>query len=71
MLIKPERLDSFETGVMDTASLAAERRMYRHLMTYWQKKRRGRSYPALTDIRPQDIGEIWPSCFILDPSTLR
>ena len=67
MLIKPESLDSFETGVLDTASQAAERRLYRHLLTYWQRQRRGRSFPALADIRPQDIGDLWSSCFILDP----
>ena len=43
MLIKPERFDSFATGVLDTASQAAERRVYRHLLTYWQRQRRGRS----------------------------
>jgi hypothetical protein len=67
MLIKPERLDSFETDVLDTADLAGERRMYRHLLAYWRTRRRGRSFPVLTDIRPDGIGDLWPSCFILDP----
>ncbi len=67
MLIKPERLDSFDTGVMDTEVQTSERRKFRHLLNYWQQQRRGRSFPILTDIRPQGIGEIWPSCFILDP----
>jgi hypothetical protein len=54
-------------GPSEAAELpAAERRLANRLLNYWEGKRRGRSFPALADIRESEIAELWPWCFVLD-----
>lgn len=48
------------------ASQLAERRLALRLKHYWDDKRAGREFPALSDIVPADIAELWPWCFLLD-----
>ena len=45
---------------------ASERRLANRLLSYWEGKRRGRTFPALADIREGEIAELWPWCFVLD-----
>jgi hypothetical protein len=44
----------------------AERRLTHRLKLYWEDKRCGREFPALADIVPAEIAELWPWCFLLD-----
>lgn len=44
----------------------SERRLARRLLAYWQERRGDREFPALGDIDPEAIGDMWPSCFVLD-----
>ena len=44
----------------------AERRLALRLKRYWEDKRAGREFPALADIVPSEIAELWPWCFLLD-----
>ncbi len=50
---------------------AAERRLSYRLKTYWEDKRCGREFPALGDIVPSEIAELWPWCFLLDVAQSR
>ncbi len=50
---------------------AAERRLSFRLKQYWDDKRAGREFPALADIVPGEIGELWPWCFVLDVAQSR
>jgi len=46
----------------------AERRLNRRIYNYWDAKRAGVCFPQPGEILPEDIGEDWPYCFILDIS---
>ena len=41
-----------------------ERRLVYRIMRYWQKQCGGRQYPSLSDIDPEAIADMWPSCFL-------
>ena len=51
---------------MTGALSPSERRLVRRLLAYWQERRGGREFPALGDIDAEAIGDMWPSCFVLD-----
>ena len=60
-----------ETGVWKHVSdhvraAAQEQRLVYQLKNYWDSKRDGEAFPKLSDIRGEEIPDIWPSCFILD-----
>ena len=48
-----------------------QRRLVGKLLSYWEEKRGSRPHPALHDIDPEEIPELWPSCFILDVANYR
>jgi len=43
-----------------------ERRMVPRLVRYWLEKCGDRDLPCLEDIRPEEIGDLWEKCCILD-----
>lgn len=45
--------------------LATERRITLRLLAYWEKLRAGRDMPAEGDVRPDDIADLWNSCFMV------
>ena len=57
--VKGERTAGRETS-------RKERRLIWRLLAYWEQRRGDREYPALGDIDPAAISEIWPYCFLLD-----
>jgi hypothetical protein len=48
-----------------------EKRLIWRLLNYWEQQRGDRDYPALEDIDPAAISEIWPYCFLLDVKNYR
>lgn len=42
-----------------------ERRITLRLLSYWEKLRRGRAMPAEEDINPEDLTDLWDSCFLV------
>jgi hypothetical protein len=42
-----------------------ERRITLRLLSYWERLRKGRDMPALSDVRPEDIGDLWQNCFLI------
>lgn len=44
----------------------AERRITLRLMAYWEKKRGENAMPAPHDIDPEDIGDLWDHCFMVE-----
>lgn len=40
-------------------------RSHEQLNHYWEQKRAARLFPAENDIDPDEIAEIWPSCFLI------
>ncbi len=48
-----------------------QKRLIWQLLDYWERKRRDRDFPALDDIDPDEIAELWPYCFILDIENFR
>ncbi len=48
-----------------------ERRLVRKLLTYWLRISGDRAFPTLSDIDPDQIADIWDSCFLLDTSQNR
>ncbi|KJV69112.1 PAS domain-containing protein [Candidatus Neoehrlichia procyonis] len=44
----------------------SERRAIRILYEYWDSLRNARNFPQKSEIDPEEIIEIWPSCFIID-----
>jgi len=53
--------------MVSKAPRTGERRMFRRLLGYWQGQCAGRPFPAIVDIQPEAIADIWSSCFVLDP----
>ncbi|MEQ8369098.1 MAG: PAS domain-containing protein [Alphaproteobacteria bacterium] len=47
------------------AGPAQERRLTYRLMTYWQTRAGQRDWPALNDIEPAAIADLWPHCFVI------
>lgn len=41
------------------------------LWHYWNSKKQGRLFPALDDIAPAEIEDLWPYCFVLKISDSR
>ncbi len=42
-----------------------ERRLTEQLLLYWNTKRGERKYPAMPEIKPEEIPELWPKCFLV------
>lgn len=42
-----------------------ERRVTLRLLSYWEKLRAGRAMPSEQDIDPEDLPDLWDSCFLL------
>lgn len=47
-----------------------EYRYHQQLQKYWDSLRHGRPFPRESDIDPDDIAEIWPSCFLVSLDTV-
>ena len=43
----------------------AHHRIYEVLQDYWDKVRKQRIYPTENDINPEEIKDIWDSCFLV------
>ncbi len=43
-----------------------ERRLVLRLLDYWRGVVGDRTYPSMSDIRSDDITDMWPFCFVLD-----
>ena len=43
-----------------------ERRLVLRLLDYWRGVLGDHTYPSMSDIRSDDIADMWPFCFILD-----
>ncbi len=56
----------FRDSVMNGASPTSERRLARRFLQNWRERRGDRKFPSLADIDPEAIGDMSPSCFILD-----
>ncbi len=48
-----------------------QRRLTWRLLTYWERLRGERDFPALSDVKSEDIPHIWPYCFVLDVKNFR
>ena len=57
----------------DASRAGAERRKGNTLLLYWQSLRAGRPYPALADVDPGAIAQLWRFCFAAElvPGGLR
>lgn len=42
-----------------------ERRTPLRLLSYWEKLRKGRLMPLESDLNPEDIRDLWDSCFLI------
>jgi hypothetical protein len=42
-----------------------ERRLTQRLYRYWQEKSAGRPFPCENDIDPDELGEDWENCFLV------
>lgn len=42
-----------------------ERRITERLMAYWTSRKGERVFPALSDIDPKDLEDIWDHCFLI------
>src|SRR4051812_21136805 len=42
-----------------------EYRMHQRLQNYWESLRGGRRFPSENDVNPDDIADIWGSCFLI------
>lgn len=40
-------------------------RSHEQLMQYWRSKAAGRAFPSESEIDPDEISDIWPSCFLI------
>jgi hypothetical protein len=40
-------------------------RFHEKLISYWQLIAAGRDYPAESEVDPEQLAEIWPSCFLI------
>ena len=53
------------TRAATPVSEKTERRLSLRLRNYWEDLRGGTAYPALGDVKPEDISDIWPWCFVI------
>lgn len=49
------------------AQTGIERRMVFRLLSYWRGLTSESVPPSLDHVRPEDIPDIWPDCYVLDP----
>ena len=71
---RPAKAETITIGVIlpapeqtaDGSAQGIERRLVYRIMRYWQKQCGTRQYPCLSDIDPEAISEMWPSCFVLE-----
>lgn len=49
----------------DTSTDPRERRKTGRLLAYWEGLRRGREFPALADVDPAEIPDLWPFCLVI------
>lgn len=42
-----------------------EHRSHQRLRKYWDELRGGRAYPSESEIDPDELADIWPSCFLI------
>ena len=49
------------------APAGIERRMVFRLLSYWRGLATDNSPPSLDLVKPEDIPDIWPDCYVLDP----
>ncbi len=47
---------------------AYERRTMPRLLAYWDERRGRRSFPSLADLESEAISDLWPHCFVVDPT---
>ena len=48
-----------------------QRRLVWRLLTYWEQSCGDRDFPGLGDIKPDEIPDMWPHCFVLDVANFR
>ncbi|MDJ0609356.1 MAG: PAS domain-containing protein [Kiloniellales bacterium] len=60
-----QKLESCITGEKD------QRRLTWRLLSYWERLRGERDFPTLSDVKAEEIPELWPYCFILDVKNFR
>lgn len=51
----------------DEAPTGIERRMVFRLLSYWRQLTADDAIPSLDRLQPEDIPDIWPDCYVLDP----
>ena len=44
---------------------ATEYRYHEHLQRYWEELRGSRKFPTENEINPDDLADIWSSCFLI------
>ncbi len=49
----------------DTNLDGQSRRITRRLLAYWEAAKGDRPFPALTDIQPEMLSDIWDACFLV------
>jgi len=50
---------------MDKPVQRGSQRINEHLLEYWSSKKSGRLFPTEGDIDPEEIADIWTSCFLV------
>jgi len=45
---------------------AAHQRIHEQLRAYWEALRKGRRFPAESEIDPAAVGELWERCFLVN-----
>lgn len=48
-----------------TSPAGHSKRINERLMEYWQQKRGGRPYPDESELDPDELSDIWDSCFLV------
>jgi len=52
-------------SIMEALPQGKERRLVLRLLNYWRDLGRDESFPALGDLDPDAMGDMWPFCFVL------
>lgn len=52
-------------GLMTHELQGEERRITLRLLSYWERKRKGRAMPCENEINPADIADLWEYCFLV------
>ncbi len=50
---------------IDKEFALAHKRLHERLLAYWQELRGNRAFPKEHDINPDDLEDVWDSCFLL------